>query len=234
MIKLGSNSIGKIYLGSNSIGKAYLGSNIVFQKGSSPTPPTPPSRLPDGYTELTYVGTDSDAFINTGVSGSTSLEIITKFLVSTHVAYGAIYGNYVATGYKTNRVMLGSNSTNLTVSGGNNSSTTISGVTYNTIHELSVKSSEAYLDGTRTAISSSSDTANTKVITLGNRCHDDPVTRDIGLRIYSFTIKSGDTTILDYVPAKRDSDDAIGFYDLTNEEFVKSLTGTEFTAGPNA
>ena len=41
MIKLGSNSIGKIYFGSNSIGKAYLGSNLVFQKGSSPTPPGP-------------------------------------------------------------------------------------------------------------------------------------------------------------------------------------------------
>ena len=41
MIKLGNNSIGKIYLGSNSIGKAYLGSNLVFQKGGSPTPPIP-------------------------------------------------------------------------------------------------------------------------------------------------------------------------------------------------
>ena len=45
MIKLGSNNIGKIYLGSNSIGKAYLGSNLVFQKGSSPTPPSPPSLI---------------------------------------------------------------------------------------------------------------------------------------------------------------------------------------------
>lgn len=42
MIKLDSNSIGKIYLGSNSIGKAYLGSNLVFQKGSSPTPSIQP------------------------------------------------------------------------------------------------------------------------------------------------------------------------------------------------
>lgn len=42
MIKLGNNSIGKIYLGSNSIGKAYLGSNLVFQKGGSPTPTDEP------------------------------------------------------------------------------------------------------------------------------------------------------------------------------------------------
>lgn len=38
MIKLGNNSIGKIYLGSNPIGKAYLGSNLVFNKGESPMP----------------------------------------------------------------------------------------------------------------------------------------------------------------------------------------------------
>jgi len=38
MIKLGTNSIGKIYLGTNSIGKAYLGSDLVFQRGVTPGP----------------------------------------------------------------------------------------------------------------------------------------------------------------------------------------------------
>ena len=55
MIKLGSNSIGKIYLGSNSIGKAYLGSNLVFQKGG--TPPTPPGPSPVLYDKLIFDGT---------------------------------------------------------------------------------------------------------------------------------------------------------------------------------
>ena len=55
MIKLGTNSIGKIYLGSNSIGKAYLGSNLVFQKGSSPTP----SIQPVFYDALVFDGVAS-------------------------------------------------------------------------------------------------------------------------------------------------------------------------------
>lgn len=38
MIKLGDNSIGRVYLGNNEIGKAYLGSNLIFQKDSTPTP----------------------------------------------------------------------------------------------------------------------------------------------------------------------------------------------------
>ena len=59
MIKLGSNSIGKIYLGSNSIGKAYLGSNLVFQKGGSG-----PSDAPVFYDRLVFDGT---AYIDTDI-----------------------------------------------------------------------------------------------------------------------------------------------------------------------
>lgn len=62
MIKLGTNSIGQIYLGSNSIGKAYLGSNLVYQKGSSPTPPTPVE--PIFYDRLVFDGT---AYIDTDI-----------------------------------------------------------------------------------------------------------------------------------------------------------------------
>lgn len=62
MIKLGSNSIGKIYLGSNSIGKAYLGSNLVFQKGSGPSP--------SGPTLVDYIETDGTAYIDTGIKGN--------------------------------------------------------------------------------------------------------------------------------------------------------------------
>lgn len=61
MIKLGSNSIGKIYLGSNSIGKAYLGSSLVFQKGGGTLP----------YTPVAYIQTDGVAYIDTNIKGNT-------------------------------------------------------------------------------------------------------------------------------------------------------------------
>ena len=60
MIKLGNNSIGKIYLGSNAIGKAYLGSNLVYQSGS----PTPPGPSPVFYDYLKF---DCTAFIETDI-----------------------------------------------------------------------------------------------------------------------------------------------------------------------
>lgn len=70
MIKLGNNNIGQIYLGSNSIGKAYLGSNLVFQKGSSPTPPTPVVGVP-------YIrGGANGSYIDTGITPDNTTRII--------------------------------------------------------------------------------------------------------------------------------------------------------------
>lgn len=223
MIKLGNNSIGKIYLGSNSIGKAYLGSNLVFQKGGG-------SLLPDGFTQLSYVGTDSTAYLDTGVAGATDLEVICKFLVGTYIQYGAIYGNYKSESYKVNRAILASQ-TSLYVAGGNNLAQEVAGFSLNQVHTLSVKNTEAVLDGTTTAIASSSQSTNTDNICLGANKVSSPTNRDIGLRIYSFVIKKNGTTVLNLVPAKRDSDDAVGFYDLVSNTFKVSSSSVPFTPG---
>lgn len=65
MIKLGTNSIGKIYLGSNSIGKAYLGSNLVFQRGSQPVQLIP------------YIRGGADgSYIDTGITPDETTKVI--------------------------------------------------------------------------------------------------------------------------------------------------------------
>ena len=158
MIKLGNNSIGKIYLGSNSIGKAYLGSNLVFQKGggTTPTPPQPQPVLPTGFTELAYVATNGAAFIDTGVAGASDLEITTKFYVSSYVQYGAIYGDYIDETYNYNRAILGTSNTALIVGGGLNRGQTVSGFSLYSVHTLIVNSATANLDGNSTALSQTS------------------------------------------------------------------------------
>lgn len=85
MIKFGSNNIGKIYFGSNSIGKAYYGSDLVFQKGSSPTPPP--------YTTVDYIETDGVAYIDTGILGNDSRSCEIKYMQPTMI-YGCILGAY--------------------------------------------------------------------------------------------------------------------------------------------
>ena len=225
-MKLGNIAIGGMSLGSVRIGGAKLGNTLVFDGNQY-------RRLPSGYTERAYVETDSDAWVDTGVSGTTDLDVITRFSVGTYVQYAAIYGNWPDDNHKCCRAIISSTSA-LIVAGGNNRSTTVSGFSLNRIHTLSVKSNEAYLESVQTAISASTNTANTASICLGNRSTTVPTTRDIGLRIYAFYIKKNGTLVLNYVPATRDADGAVGFYDLVGETFVKSLTGTEFTAGPIA
>lgn len=206
---------------------ALLRRRMMMGGGVSPSP-----RLPAGYTELSYVATNSQAWIDTGISGGTSLQIIAKFYVGNYIQYGAVYGNYVDENHNANRVILNS-TTALIVSGGKTLSKTVNGFTMNAEHITDITSTVAKLDGVSTTIDSSQKTTNSTNICLGNRGVSTASTRDIALRIYSFEVKQSGTTIMNLVPAKRDLDDAVGFYDLIAEDFVKSLTGTEFTAGPS-
>ena len=236
MIKLGNNNIGKLYFGSNAIGKAYLGSNLVYQSGS-PTPPTPSyRRLPDGYTELAYVRCGNSGYtaaVNTGVAGAKDLEITVRFGFGTFVNYGAIYGNYIDENHRCNRAILTNSSGSLYVAGGDNLATSVSGLrTYQT-HTLTVTKTSATLEGATTAISASSKTDNTNNIWLGSNGSSTPQST-INLRIFAFSIKKSGTAILNYVPARRESDDKIGFYDIVADAFVPSSTSAEFIAGPDA
>lgn len=70
MSKFGSNNIGKMIFGSNSIGKAYYGGNLVFQTGSSPTPPTPTGTIP--YIRNTTIS----SYIDTGITPDNTTKII--------------------------------------------------------------------------------------------------------------------------------------------------------------
>ena len=204
---------------------------MIAAGGGSPTPPQPQPILPTGFTELAYVATNSNAYIDTGVAGATDLEITTKFFVGTYIMYGFVYGNHIDDSYHANRALLTAQ-TQLTVGGGLNTSQAVNGFSLSAVHTLVVNSTTAILDGVSTSMASASGSSNSNNICLGNRSLDNPVDRNIGLRIYSFEIKKNGTTVLSLVPAMRDSDDAVGFYDLVSESFVKSLTGTEFVAGP--
>ena len=88
MIKFGNNNIGKIYFGSNQIGKAYFGSNLVYDAGSSPTPP-----VPTPYTPVEYIETDGTAYINTGIIGKVPISVEAKMTPAT-----SANGNYYLLG----------------------------------------------------------------------------------------------------------------------------------------
>lgn len=188
-------------------------------------------RLPAGYTELKYVQTDSTAWIDTGVAGSASLDVTIIFSYHKYVQYGAAFGNYVSESFKCNRAII-SGSSSLYVAGGNNLATTVYEFVIGSVNTLEITSTRATLNEINTTITSSSQSANATNICLGNRGISTAVSRDIGLRIYYFSIKNNGVNVIQYVPCKRDSDDKIGFYDMVSGTFVGSSTQTSFVAGP--
>lgn len=220
MSYIGSSKIGKMPIGSTGIQKTYLGSDLVYRE-----------RLPSGYTELQYVTTDSNAYIDTGISGATDLEIYTEFYVNNYIQYAAIYGNWEDDNHVSNRAIL-LNQTALYVAGGANGGTQVNNFTIGAKHSLNVTSQRANLDGVNTALQTASLTANNNNICLGNRSLTNPTTRDIGLRLYSFSIRKNGVRVANYIPCKRDSDSAIGFYDFVSDSFKPSDTSTPFVAGP--
>lgn len=65
MLKIGAQDITGMYVGGKKIKKAYLGEDLVFGGMN-------PSRLPEGYTEVSYLETDMDCSIPLNYAASFS------------------------------------------------------------------------------------------------------------------------------------------------------------------
>lgn len=191
--------------------------------------PNSQSPLPEGYTRLTKVITDSNAWIDTGVAGATDLEIGFVAYWSTFVDGGAIYGNYLDELHCANRVSLYSSAGYFNVAGGLNLHRQTGRNEASVANELIVNSTELWINGFHATIESSTLLANTDNICLGNRSVTDPVEANIGLAIYDFWIKKAGVEILHYIPCERDSDNKRGFYDMVNNVFKPSDTEVDFT-----
>lgn len=227
MIALGSTEISKMYLGADEVDKIYLGSDLVY----SSIPPIP---LPYDA-EVSYLASNSEAYIDTGISGNNNnLEITIKFLFTTFVAYGAIYGNYVAEGTNCSRLVLASSSgnglvcINSTAGGTGNNSISISP---NIPYSISVKRNSITINGTSYNPSNlASGTTNNNNIALFNRSITNPnTTRNIGLRIYNCVIKDNGTVVRDFIPVRVGQ---VGYmYDKISKQLFGNVGTGAFTFG---
>lgn len=191
--------------------------------------------VPSEYTELQYVGTDSQAWLDTGIAGNnTNLTFNVSAKWDTFVAYGGIFGNYVDENTICWRVILG-NSDGMMVytpsrTAGNSVSVS-SGGQRGQLHSYSFVRGNLYVDGALRYQQDSIREANSNNICLGNNKIDGP-NRNIGLKIYSFSIEDNGAKVIDLIPCKRNSDGVAGFWDFISGTFKPSSTNTPFTAGP--
>lgn len=182
-----------------------------------------PSRLPSGYTEVEYIENTSTAYINTGVylydTTTTSYNIQCK-------CYFQPYGNDF-------EYLFGTEGTSSPYVG------VIFRYYQRNIYYSSSPDNVSWThidngDGTSGVTASCASTTATN----GNN----PLTLFCGLwstgpwrngrgKIYSFKVTKNNTLVRDLVPAKRDSDDKYGMYDLITDTFYVSPNNVDFSGG---
>ena len=195
------------------------------------------SRLPDGYTEVEYIENTSMACINTNFIPNQDSRMLMRMQCITNNSGG----RYMHAG--------GSWSSTDTISFDYENSTLhvkwakVGGwSTYNSVvrdydpHIYDFNKNEFYVDETlvgSTTYTSFTCSNTLAIFTLkaGNDISTQSGEYLLG-RMYYFKIYDNGTLARDFVPCKRNSDSAVGAYDLVNNEFYGSArSGYVFTAG---
>ena len=194
--------------------------------------------LPTGYTALEYIQSDGNSWIDTGITPrSTKLQVNFKMQSLANVYqsfFGAVANPTPRDGYRIYRqeptayfsVQSGSNAENVntnlnnpiecqtTVNNGGRATVVVNGVTSTVGSGMNTQFDRSMLIFTTA---------------LGP---DDAVSGTGAFKLWSFQIIKDDEEKFNGVPAKRNSDNAIGLYDtVTNTFFTNKGTGT-FRAGP--
>ena len=234
MIKYSDDRIGRVFIGSHEIGKAYFGANVVFQKGGHMP------ILPTGYTELRYVNTNNGAYVDTGISGDDSALVFKMIAtVKTHTEYGGFFGNYVNSNHNVWRVIQQSGNTGVYLNTNSRTNRAVGSLeTTNLVGtrlNIQLSYSEFIVNGvTMTDVAWDymhvNGTQNTTNIAVGGNAV--PPTGPSDIDIERFSIEKNGNTLIQLIPAMRDSDDAVGLFDLVSDTFIPSASNTPFLAGP--
>ena len=189
-----------------------------------------PSRLPQGYTEVEYIRQNSNynAYIDTGVipygSVGNSFEVSATMKAyykntscDTFLSCEDVNSPYFGFGYR----FVCAGGSNYQIFGGDvNTATT---VTNNS-------------DGTFTYVCSRSNVTTTYNMPISlfcsysNSSYTTPY-RFSDIEVHSMSITLNNEIVRNYVPAKRDSDNKYGLYDLITDTFYVSPNGNNFSGG---
>ena len=190
-----------------------------------------PSRLPQGYTEVEYIENTSTAYIDTGAYLNTS---------NFEVGY-TFWGNRAQWGYVHQNVANGAWVTavnDYAYMGRYNSSYRVAISSYLTSDENAIVYTQSGVTVNGTSISKNlnlSGTDNLNASTLlffvWYDFYKARVEHSFNSKVKSFYLKNNGILVRDFVPAKRDSDNKYGMYDLITDTFYLSPNNVDFSGG---
>ena len=225
MIKYNNNTINKLATDA-TVNKMYYGGNVVYLDVNSEKPPTPV--LPSGYTQVEYVETTGNSYVNLNIDPYSALTnsytLETRLSSYTQSSFSYLISSENA---KTNPyygVGLRWNNGTFQAFGGS----------YESAHDTTVQQIDNG-DGTSSFTlncDSVTNTNNNIPFTLFCGYYNNNPWRYGKARFYSLSLTMNNNLERNLIPCKKDNDDVAGFYDKVYGVFYTSLSGTQLTAGP--
>lgn len=183
--------------------------------------------LPNGYTQLEYIKATGSQFINTGIAPSSEVSVEIGMIPDTGaMSENAIFGStWSASGfflmfYK-NKIRFHSKGAVVDISSFN---TTLENKIVCTQSGISVNGTNYSISGTGT------DSLDNIVLWSVSNEGGYSANRGKDSKTYC-RIKVGNSVVREYVPCKRNSDSAVGMYDLVTNAFFENAGTGEFVAG---
>ena len=202
--------------------------------------------LPEGYTELEYIESTGTQYIDTGIqAGTTSFGVeIDYYIESLPSSIAAIMGNEKSTNFPWIGYVTGaSGGLSVTMGATDNQGWTrlYGGVSRDTgrhSFKFTNNYSQANLifDGVDKGSVSSFPyyDIGLNLYLFANNKSSSGAYQFLSGRIYSAKIYNNSTLVRDFVPVRRNTDGAIGMYDMVSETFFGNAGSGTFTAGPDA
>lgn len=186
------------------------------------------------YRRVEYLKSDSRAYINTGIVMDEDMVIKCEFLSEKYTKYGAIYGDYFPTDLNQltllTRLMLDSEKISINLNS-NIDYGAVQVVEYSLNKRYSTTVSKNYTlinQNKYTYTLSKTYPANTGKLVLFNR-GENAIYRDIGLRIYAFSIEKNGELLMELIPVRLGKTGYM--FDNVTKKFFGNIGVGEFNIG---
>lgn len=188
-----------------------------------------PNESHDGYTCLHYIQSSMTQYINTGVNATSNIAVEVAFsdynVRSDTFLFGFRPGTWNGLGINN-----GGSGSMWIYYGGNGNGGTIATMTAG---DIKLENGKRTIDGVETAFSETTFSYTYPIYIFAANNNGSPLYYS-EYKLHAFKLWDDGTLIRDFIPVKRDSDNAIGLFDTVHEVFYGNAGSGAFTAGPDA